>query len=219
MQRKFFLIFTCTWYNKTTLHGARCFLVDKRQGGFSLVELFAVILVTTGVLVPLLFSLVGNVQVNQRMNDKNAASLVQIAAIGGFNAMAHRDIRNLDLMATQGFVEFNADLNCDLLEDPGDAFYATNREICNLVFETTSANVTFDSEQFRVFVYPYYLTQAMKDQLLAYSDEVIPPEVKAEIAQITVVETVPTFNISRITVYIRYGDRLGDLLIRSGVIS
>ncbi len=193
--------------------------MDKRQGGFSLVELFAVILITTGVLVPLLFSLVGNVQVNKRMNEKSAASLVQVTAIGGFNAMRHRDIRDLDLMATQGFVEFNADMNCDLLENPGDALYATNREICYLVFETISANVTFDAEQFRVFVYPYYLTQTMKDQLLAYDDSTIPPDVKAEIADVEVVAEVPTFNISRITVYLRYGEREIDLLIRSGVIS
>ncbi|MFW6319912.1 MAG: hypothetical protein ACOC1L_06965 [Bacillota bacterium] len=78
------------------------------EKGFSLIEMFAVLLISTTVLIPLLFSLINNVQVNSNLIRKNAASLLTVSAIQGFNTMNYNDFPLLEQeVGYQGFLEFN----------------------------------------------------------------------------------------------------------------
>ncbi len=190
----------------------------RNEKGFSLIELFAVILISTTVLVPLLFSLVGNFDVNTRMIRKNAASLVSISAIQGFETMPFRDVESINGLYDNNYLEFNR-TNCDTLYT-GTSTYKNSSEICDYVFGMTAQNITFDETEFRVFVYHYYMTQAQLDSLLALDDATIPSEVKDEIvANVEIRETVPDVAILRITVWIDYESRESDTLVRSGVIA
>ncbi|MFW6319913.1 MAG: hypothetical protein ACOC1L_06970 [Bacillota bacterium] len=83
----------------------------------------------------------------------------------------------------------------------------------------TAQNVTFNATEFRVFMFPYYLTQTDIDALLAFDEATIPSEVKDEIRAITPVETVPDVRISRITVWIEYDADNENTVVRNGVVS
>lgn len=185
----------------------------RNQKGFSLIELFAVIVISTTVLVPLLFSLVGNFEVNARMIRKNAASLVSISAIRGFDQILFSDLNSTPNLDTNYYAEYNQN-TCTQLS------FVDEIEMCDYIFDLTAQNVTFDDTEYRVFIYPYHITEAQRTSLLSTSDDDIPQAVKDEIDNDSYIrETESDLNILRITVWIRYDKATNDSIVRSGVIS
>lgn len=190
-----------------------------KHKGFSLVELFAVILLSSVVLVPLLFSLASNVEVNDRINQKNAASLVSISTIRGFDTIRFTDILTLDMLNTSNYVEFNRDNGqCQALP-LGPTGVMNNRDICEYVLDQQIANIGFSAEEFRVFIYPQVLT--LTEKLALLNNQNIPQSVRDDMNQnITVSDNPPSRVFALyISVYIEYDSGRSLTLVRTEVIS
>ena len=186
--------------------------------GFSLLEILAVILISTTVLVPLLFSLVGNANINRREITKEAASNIVAVTINGFNTMRFNDLVGaIDDVETAAYAEFNKASGCDQL--PLGHTPKSTADICALVFEASAANVSFEADEFRVFLVPYSIPQADYDILTDPLNDTIPPEVQALIAEtILINETPSSTQPLRIFVWIQYGPRARDILVEQGLI-
>ena len=207
-------------------------MIKRNNHAFSLIEILAVILIATTVIIPLLTSLTGNYEVNTRMIRRSSASLVSVATVQGFQNMYYDDIREIledvyienagEPEFTDLFLQFNQG-NCEGLREPqfpsvGEAetvAFRSNRKTCEIIFDIESINISFDSDQFQVYITPFTVTTDQRDALLNAD---VPIQVLDEFAKIPTSDE-PLFSILRMTVYIRYGDRSGDVIIRDSLLT
>lgn len=197
----------------------------KNQKGFSLIELLAVILISTSVIVPLIFSLSSNFDTNVRLINKSVATTVTTSALQGFQDMYYQDIEIVLETSSEPFIIFNADNGCDLLRtasvQPRNSFniYTNNQGVCDQIFDIQSINRSFSSEEFMVVVFPYRVEdissyQASVNQ--AYSDGRIPLEVRDTMLDVIEGESL---SILRIVTWVQYGDDASQNVTRSGLLS
>ncbi len=191
----------------------------KNSKGFSLLEILAVILIATTVLVPLLSSLVGNANINRREINKEAASNIIAVSINGFNTIRFRDLVGaIDDIETAMYKEFNKDEGCSDL--PTGHTPKSSIEICELVFQSTAANVSFEADAFRVFLVPFSIPQADFDFLTDPNNTDIPEEIKTLIIEnVLINETPSSTQPLNIFIWIQYGPRDRDILVDKGLIA
>ncbi|MEC9484399.1 MAG: hypothetical protein UMR38_00815 [Candidatus Izemoplasma sp.] len=186
----------------------------KNDKGFSLVELLAIIVITTTIIVPLLSSLVDNIEINYRMHNRRSATSVAQGTLYGIGKLTFSDLESLVNDANTNadyFIELN-ETNCTLLPTQ------TDEDFCNQIFAQIWNNLSFDDTTYRAFIYDYNLPQAYIDDLTSPSNTDIPPEVKTEIEEITA-STDPNPSLLRVTVWIQYEDDPRGVIILSGLIT
>ncbi len=175
--------------------------------GFSLLEILAVIMLTAAVVFPLLASLTGNMEVNDRVRRRNAASLVTVSALQGFNAapFSRLDEALKDHVENheEAYIYFDKDI-CAAKEAYDIPAGSNVWNVCELVFDLKMANETFAAENFRVFLY-------YKEDVVAYppDEDDVPLEVIREMEQADEV-------LLNITVWLRYDAKHERTLVRSG---
>jgi len=123
----------------------------KSKKGFTMVELLAMIVITTAIIFPLLNSLIDSIKVNDVMHNRKSAITISETTIYAFGKLSFNDLSN-NISPTTYFVELNKDNCVSILADPKDD------EICVKIFDTMWNNLTFDASTFRVFIYDYSLT-------------------------------------------------------------
>ena len=159
-------------------------MVKLNQKGFTLVELIGVIAISSIIIAPLLFSLVGNFEVNVRQMRRSAAAVLSETTVSSFQNIYFRDVSRLvnDSVANdEMYVMVNSE-RCDLftareettfdtvidyigteLEDiyssPGDPRGDGARGVCDKVFSLTVLNEGFESKDFMVFLAPYFINE------------------------------------------------------------
>lgn len=191
-----------------------------KEDGFSLVELLVVIFISTTVVVPLLFSLVNNLETNVRFINRSAASQLAETTFQGFQTMNYTNLRSHNDLDTStggpGYIEFNKNQYCSA--GTFTPYPNNNEAICHELMNAMANNVTFDETQFRVFVYPHYITEAEINNLL--NDLTIPEEIREYISELTPTtnppDVAPLLNIS---IFIQYDSRDQDVFTRHGVLS
>jgi type II secretory pathway pseudopilin PulG len=184
----------------------------KNQKGFSLVELLAIIIITTTIIIPLLSSLVGNIEINHRFHDRRSAASVADGTINSINKLDFTDLNTLVDNATiagNHYIELNQD-NCTNLTSPID------EALCSQIFSTIWNNLSFDATTFRVFIYDYNIElQTELDQITG--NLAIPQSARDEIANYAVIGTSPA-NLLRMTIWIQYEDDPVSDIVLSGLI-
>lgn len=195
----------------------------KDEKGFSLVELLAVIVITSLVLIPLITSLIGNFDVNVRMINRSSASLITVTSIEGFNTIPFEEnfINNNDINdVIDSYVAFNRD-SCELFT--GETVHRTSTEICQKVFDLKMIDRSFeDPERFIIYVYPYIIPpdssiyDDMIDQAIA---DGVDQRVIDEMQAFSPVESTIDPRFFRITVFIQYDEANDQAVVRSGVLT
>jgi type II secretory pathway pseudopilin PulG len=199
----------------------------NNEKGFSLIEILAVILITTSILVPLLVSLSGNFQVNVRMINKSVATSLTTEALLSFQNMYYQDVEIALNNHDRPFLKFTENEGCDLLRDystaPINSFtlYNSNQRVCEYVFEMQAINRSFSDDQFMVIVYPFRVpedeyTAYIASVNQAYTDGEIPIEVRDRLLTVT---SGSSLRILRTIVWIQYGETSGSNVIRTGLLS
>ena len=202
----------------------------RNEKGFSLIEMLAIILIASTVLLPLLVGLTGNIRVNDTMINRSIAATIAATTLQTFETMYFKDLEEQLNNPDNGdgvVLIFNAEQGCENLKltAPSTQFYIflSNRETCNRVFEIESINRSFESEQFMVFIYPFTLeSEAAKNAFDTAIDqnENIPEDVKAQIKrEVTVTESGRTFRVLRVLVWINYGEQERQSIVRTGLLS
>ena len=183
----------------------------KNNKGFSLIELFAMILISTVIIYPLMTSLVSNIEINDRLQQRRSASNIAEGSLYTLDKLDFTDLQGLvDTANTANdyFIELNLD-TCNILASTAD------ETICTQLFNSVWNNLTLTSSEFRIFIYNFNLPQSYIDSLSA--DVNIPNEVQTEISNITANANSNT-TLLRVTVWIEYYDDPVSTLILSGMI-
>ncbi len=183
----------------------------KNNKGFSLIELFAMILITTVIIYPLLQSLISNIQINSRLNDRRSATNIADGTLYTLDVLAFTDLQGLvDTANTNNdyYIELNLD-ECNTLSSPAD------EAVCTQLFNSVWNNLTLTSSEYRVFLYNYNLPQSYIDSLTINAN--LPIEVRNEIGLIAE-NTNSNTTLLRVTVWIEYYQDPVYTLILSGLI-
>ncbi|GEM_PF-6340733 len=193
----------------------------KNSRGLSLIELLAVIIVVSVVIMPLMFSLSGNFRVNYRMINRSAASLISASAVQGFDTIPFDDLSSNDSFdVATSYHMFNRD-NCGLLVD--ETAFQTSEAICTMIFDMKMIERTFTNpEHFEVYLYPYFLTDAAEKT--AFIDAAIADGLDARITdameeRIEIIDTEYPLDLLNITVFILYDTETDGAIVRNGTLT
>lgn len=190
----------------------------RNQKGFTLLELMAVIVLATTVLVPMLSGLIGNYEVNARMHQRKAASSLSLTTIAAFekvhfdNIDRHLGTQNIAEVTLEDCPTFDIDIT-----NPNNYRYISSAEVCDRIFNQEWNSIQFIEEgTFRVFFYPYHLSDTEISAIT--SDSTIPNKVRNEVSELTPSTQVDD-EILRITVWIQYDDKTEQSVVASGVVN
>ena len=180
----------------------------KNEKGFTIVELLAVVVISSIIIVPLMFSLVANINTNTLLHTRrNSVSLAE-GAVYGFDKLSYAELNGLLTASVDNYIEFDAN-TCTQLSGSDD------RAICNAIFGSEFSSVGFDYEHFKIFIYDYNVTSVIQSQLII--DPNLPAEVQEVIGALT-----PSADLNpgliRITVWINYSDDPYNALVVSGLL-
>lgn len=179
--------------------------------GYSIVEMFAVILITSLIIFPLLTTLVNNIEINDREQKRLAASNIAGSTLDSLNRFAFTDVAGLVTAAnTNG--DYYIEINFDTCNQLG----AEDEALCLQLFSSIWNNVSFNSSEFRVFIMNYNLPQNYKDSLAL--DGAIPSAVKS------VIEDYPANSATnpelyRVIVWIEYDTEENRIITSKGLLS
>ncbi len=171
----------------------------RNNKGFSLMELLAVVFITSFIIWPLTTNLIKNIEINSLLHDRRSAASIADGTMYGLNKIDFTDLfSKVEAANNTGsyYIELNED-TCSTLDSTGD------QALCDQIFASIWNNLTLDSSRYRVFIYDYNLPQSSIDSL--YGNDVIPLEVRNEINNITA-STTPNSNLLRVMVWIEYCD-------------
>ncbi len=186
----------------------------KKQDGFSLIELLAVILIVSTLLVPLLFSLTSNFGINVQAIRRNSSNLIGISSIQAMNQIDF--INYADLLETDDYLVLDR-TSCGLLPSDDGGDIASSFEICEMVFDSKLQNeIITNTDAFKIYVYPYFMTETNKQTFLNEADEpgYVLDEMDARIRVIS--DDDRDFFIYNITVVITYDQDNQRRMITSG---
>ena len=175
--------------------------MKSNNRGFSLLELLAILFITTALIVPLLSSLVGNIEVNDRAQLRRSATSIAEGTIYGFEKIDFTELRTqLDTAnSSVNHLEFRSN-NCTNLPDVDDS------DLCAFIFAQQWGDLDLDETTFKVYLFDYALTTAQENSLTGSGT--IEPEVIAEIQSNTDIQAeidetkIP--DLIRVVVWIEY---------------
>ncbi len=211
------------WYNK--YHSIYLKGRDdmRNQKGFSLLELMAVIILATTVLVPMLSGLIGNFEVNKRMHTRKAASSITLTTISAMDKVYFDNFANayiLRPLTEEPIVEITQEDCPDFTEnEPSDYFVMDSNAVCDMIFTQQWNSIQFNEPgTFRIYLYPYYLSESQINDILALED--IPERVLSEVDSINPTDPDTTDeDVFRVTVWIQYDQETEQDIVSSGVIT
>jgi len=187
-----------------------------KEKGFTLLEMLAVIFLTSVIIFPLLTALIGNYEVNITMHKRKAASSMTITTMQAFEKFDYDELVSLlaenleDYEASEYdedgyYVRLTGD-SCERLPDPEEVVDGEFNEflLCEYIFDQEWNNFSFEPEIFQAYIYPYYITEDVRNNLLESS---LPTRVKEHISTIATCTDCDPGDLSavRISVWIRYG--------------
>ncbi len=204
--------------------------------GFTLIELFAVILIASTILMPLLSGYINNFTASNRMHDRKAASSIAMSTVEAFDKIYYENLRTMvfedpDHTLQVGGVDGYEWLirvtgeDCASFDQNSDAMLsgANSEDVCEYIFDFTFANIAFESDEFEVYVYPYTLTEAEHDSIeddSMLNGDSIPQSVRDEIGFVPESDDgLDTTSIVRVTARLVYDSERGDDYVISGVVS
>lgn len=151
-------------------------MVKLNQNGFSLLEILAVLVLSSLVLIPMLTSFTNNLEANrQSLESRKAVSIVEssLNGIDKIDFVDYRDALDSAYLGGDRYLELNEDDCATVFTDP------VNEAICDSIFSMTIADLTLDSNTYRMFLFDYNLTTAEHNALVG--DTSLPQQVRDEI--------------------------------------
>lgn len=183
----------------------------RNNKGFSLIELLAIVVISSIIIWPLTVTLVNNIEINDRLHYRRSAVSIADGTMYGLDKLDFTDLdAKVDTANGAGtyYVELNQD-TCSTLDTAAD------EALCDEIFSAIWNNLSLDSTEFRVFIYDFNLSSAMIADL--YGNPAIPQEVRDEINAITP-SIDPNPSLLRVTVWVHYYDDPVGTVLLSGML-
>lgn len=189
-------------------------MMVKNQKGFTLIEVMGMMIIITTIMTPMLTSLIGNIDMNMRMHDRQSAMTIAETTMNSLSRLTFDDLMD-DLedenIAGNYYLELNQDTCRDLAQAKDAAF-------CDVVFDQIFNNLTFDSTDFRVFLYNYNLPQSYLDELTDENNADIPSKVQSYISTLTASDAAQP-SLMRVSVWIEYAEEPVGTINMNGLIT
>lgn len=189
------------------------------NNGFSLLELLAVIVLTTVILVPLMAGFSDAVEVNTISQERRGAITVAdnaINSIGSIDFTQLRDLVDARMDTSNPYLELNSD-SCDSVT--GVFTGLSNQNICTYIFDTTFANYNYESTEFKMYLFNYNLTLNQYNNINTSAME---PEAISHIQSDTnITDSLGDTDVTtllNVVVWIDYHDNPDHYVVISGVI-
>lgn len=189
-------------------------MMVKNEKGFTLVEVMGMMIIITVMMTPMLTALIGNIDMNMRMHDRQSASAVAETTVNSLSRLTFDDLMDeidTEVLAGNYYFELNADVCVNLSQSQDAAF-------CDIVFSQIFNNLSFNSTTFRVFIYNYHLPQSYIDALTDENNTDIPDKVKNYISTLTP-STAAQPDLIRVSVWIQYADEPVGTVNMNGLIT
>ena len=193
--------------------------MNKKNNGFSLIEILAVLFITSALLVPLLSTLVGNIEINARARSMRNATSIAEGTLYGFEKIDFFDLRTRLNTANSStfYLEYSYD-KCDNLNESTDR---NDTYLCQEIFSTVFNNLELDNASYKVYLFNYSLTAPQFDYLSNGSS--IKQEAKDLIADplgdiYAQVDEPDDLDLIRIVVWIDYHDDPDLHVVLTGLI-
>jgi prepilin-type N-terminal cleavage/methylation domain-containing protein len=183
----------------------------KNNKGFSIVELLAVIVITSLILVPLLRSFSKNLQINDLEHRRRSAVNIAEGTLYGFNKIDYLDLYTL-LAVEDGNGDYYLEIDqnsCALLGT------AEDRGFCVSIFTTIHNNLELPAEIFKVYIYDYNMDAIQLGIMLR--DDRIPKRVRDDMEASNIGDG-SLVSLMRITVWINQSTSPDQYVVISGLI-
>lgn len=132
----------------------------KNNKGFSLLEIMAVLALSTIILVPLLNSLSNAYNANIRAQQRSNAMSISESSMLALEKIDFQEMRTLiDNNGNNHYFELDAD-SCQSLEDPLDISY------CETIFSQIWNNETYTPDNFKIYLFDFRVDPGVKSTIL-----------------------------------------------------
>jgi type II secretory pathway pseudopilin PulG len=125
--------------------------MKSKNDGFTLIELIAILFITSAIIVPLMSSLIGNIEINERTQQRRNATSVADGVIYGLDKLSFSDFRTEIDTSGNDYLIFNLDSCNTVLTGSGD------QAICDAVFQSSWNNLTLTADNVEVYMFNYAL--------------------------------------------------------------
>lgn len=194
--------------------------------GFSLIEILAVLVMSTVLLVPLMTSFTSTIQINDISQQRRNATSVASGTLYGLDKIDFSKFRTqLDDAYSSGdyYVEFNED-TCNTLTPPPGTPASADENFCSYIFESIWNNLEFDVTSFKVYLFNYNMTSTEFNYIINpnQTDQIM-SQVQDEIANDTdITGKLDNPNITtliRVVIWLDYYDDPDRYVTLSGLIA
>ncbi len=189
--------------------------MPMNQKGLTLLELLAIIVIATAVLLPLLSGFIDNFAVNERMHARRASSSLGNATVESLDKVDFNDL--LTFLGDDPIKEIEED-DCDGFSTSGEEVDNTmsSREVCGYIFDQEWSNVTFEGDAFRVFLLPYDLDEDDLDTLRERDD--LPDRVIDGAEALDIPEEKEAGSFLNVFVWMEYDPAVSQSILIEGIV-
>lgn len=183
----------------------------RNNKGFSLVELLAMVFITSVIIVPLMSTYVRNFELNDQQHTRRSALSIAQGTLYGFDKIDYTDLKSLVDTANSGstyYIELN-ESTCSGLAATTDQSY------CTAIFQSIHNNLTLSATTYRVFIFDYNMPGANVTALQA--NVTIPQQVRDEIGTLGITTGTNTA-LLRMVVWIHFENEPNLYVVLSGVL-
>lgn len=180
----------------------------RNKKGFSIIELLAIIFISSAIVWPLTVTLVGNITINNRLQHYRSATSIADGALYGIDKLDFLDIQAEVDASLNYYIVLDESTCTTLLDSTADQL------LCDQIFATIWSNVSLTSDTFKIYIYDYNLTQTQVDSLTG-GGSTIPDKIKS-----TIVVSSITADLDLLTavVWIQYFDDPVFTMVLPGLI-
>ena len=186
----------------------------KKNHGFTVVELLAMIFITSIIIIPLMQSLIDNIRTNNILHIRRNSVSIADGTLYGFDKIDYAKLDALQVTSNTVDLDYYTEFNFDTCNQLGD-ITTDDYIICRALFGAVFNNTTFDSTHFRLFIYDYNLSAARQTILIGNSN--IPIEVRDAIGALTP-SNDPNPGLLRVSVWVQYNDNPVRTTVVNGLI-
>lgn len=183
----------------------------RNKNGFSIVELLAMVFITSVIIVPLMSTYVRNFELNDQQHTRRSALSIAQGTLYGFDKIDYTDLKSLVDTANSGgtyYIELNESTCTNLTA-------VTDESYCLAIFQSIHNNLTLDQTTFRVFIFDYNLSAANVTTL--QSNGSIPQQVRDEIGTLGITDGSNTA-LLHMVVWIYFETNPDLYMVLSGVL-
>jgi len=182
----------------------------KNNRGFSLVELLAVIVITSFILVPLMTAFTNNISIYDRLEKRRSTVGIIDVMVNSIDRLNYTEmLAELNNSTDHHFILTGENCNTFFTEE-NDQIFCTN------YFNLTYNNFKVDEQQLEIYFFDWNISEAEMTSLLS---EGFHDVINAELSEIVTNDFSESNSVMRFVILGHYGDGQNEVVAIGGVMA